>query len=107
MVLTAAARSGAVSANVPSKSKSAARAARLSVTPAAQKIVDIAVRLQSVALGKRVVSHADQLGNAQAGVAREARELRRLDEALVVVRAARQQSQHIFGADHREEVGLR
>src|SRR3954465_9854091 len=82
MVLTAAARSGAVSANVPSKSNSAA----LLVTRAAQEIVDVAVGFQPVTLGERVIGHADQLGGAQARVAREARKLGGLDEALVVVR---------------------
>src|SRR4051812_38705028 len=99
MAFNAAARSGAVSANVPSKSN---RTAWL-VTRAAQEIVDVAVRLQPVALGKRVVSHTDQLGDAQAGLAREARQLGGLDEALVVVRAPRQQPQYVFGADHRKE----
>src|SRR5438309_2131589 len=103
MALTAAARSGAVSANVPSKSNSAA----LLVTHAAQQIVHVAVGLEAVALGKRVVSHTDQLRDAQAAVAREARELGRLDEALVVVGAARQEAQDVLRADHREEIRLR
>src|SRR5882672_5202827 len=90
MRLTAAARSGAVSAKVPSKSNSAARAGRLLLTHAAQDVVDVAVALEPVALGERVVGHADQLGGAQAGGAREARKLRGLDEAQVIVRAARQ-----------------
>src|SRR5205814_9189194 len=100
MAFTAAARSGAVSANVPSKSNSAARL----VTHAAQKIVDVAVAPEPVLACKRVVSHADQIERSQHRLAREARELGRLDEAQIVVSAARQQAQHIFGADGREEV---
>src|SRR4051812_7926930 len=103
MALTAAARSGAVSANVPSKSNSAA----LLVTRAAQEIVDVAVGFQPVTLGERVVGHADQLGGAQARVAREARELGGLDEALVVVRPLGQEPQDVFGTDHGEEIRLR
>ena len=34
------------------------------------------------------------------------RELRGLEEFRVIVRAARQQAQDVFGADHREQVGL-
>src|SRR3954470_8452401 len=103
MALTAAARSGPVSANVPSKSNSTARL----VTPAAQEIVDVAVAPEPVLAGKRVVSHADQLVRSEHRVAREARELGGLDEAQIVVRAAWQQAQHIFGADDREEIRLR
>src|SRR3954465_4593945 len=87
MALTAAARSGAVSAKVPSKSNSAA----LLVTRAAQEIVDVAVRFQPIALAERVVGHADQLRGAQARIACEARELGGLDEALVVMRSLWQQ----------------
>src|SRR2546428_808342 len=65
MRLMAAARSGAVSAKVPSKSNSAARAGRLLLTHAAQEIVDVAVASEPVALRQRVVGHADQLGDAQ------------------------------------------
>src|SRR5258708_40360621 len=107
MALTAAARSGAVSAKVPSKSNSAARAGRLLLTHAAQEIVDVAVALEPVAAAERVIGHADQLGAAQAGVARPARQLRRLDEAQVVMRAARQEAQQVLGADHRPEITLR
>src|SRR5438034_6760111 len=107
MRLTAAARSGAVSAKVPSKSNKAARAGRLLLTHAAQEIVDVAVASEPVALRQRVVGHADQLGGAQPGGPREAREFRGLDEAQVIVRAARQQPQYVLGADHREKVGLR
>src|SRR3954465_11074861 len=100
MALTAAARSGAVSANVPSKSNSAA----LLVTRAAQQIVDVAVRFEPVTLGKRVVSHADQLDGAQPRGAGKSRQLGRLDEALVIVRALRKEPQHIFRPDHGKEV---
>src|SRR5215212_9945440 len=103
MRFSAAARSGALSASVPSKSNSTA----LLTTHATQEVIDVAVRFQLVALGERVVSHADQLLDAQPRRSRPARQLRGLDEALVVMRAARQQAQEILGADHGEEVGLR
>src|SRR5260221_13294129 len=105
--LTAAARSGGVWANVPSKSNSAARAGRLLLTHAAQEIVDVAVALEPVAAAERVIGHADQLGALQAGVARPARQLRRLDEAQVVMRATRQEAQQGLGSDHREQIALR
>src|SRR5689334_6361084 len=100
MVLTAAARSGAVSANVPSKSNNAA----LLVTHAAEEVVHVAVRFQFVALGERVVGHADQLRHPQARVASEARELGGLDESLVIVRSLRQQAQDVLRAYHCEEI---
>src|SRR6266850_2248243 len=54
IALTAAARSGAVSAKVPSKSNSTARL----VTHAAQEVIDVAVALEPVTLPERVVGHA-------------------------------------------------
>src|SRR5689334_735306 len=101
---TAAARSGAVSANVPSKSKSTAR---VLVTHAVHEIVDVAIAPETVFAREGVVRHADELGDAQACRARVTRELGGLDEAQVVVRAARQQAQDVFRADHREKIGLR
>src|SRR5690348_15917962 len=101
MALTAAARSGAVSAKVPSKSNSAARL----VTHAAQEVIDVAVAPETVFTRERVVGHADQLDRPQRCGAREARELGGLDEAQVVVCAARQQAQDVLGAYHGEEIG--
>src|SRR5687767_13356174 len=81
---TAAARSGAVSASVPSKSNSTAR---LGVTRAAQKVVDVAVPAELVAPCEGVVRQADQLLGAQCGIATGARQLGRLDEPPVVMRS--------------------
>src|SRR5690349_8904747 len=107
MRFTAAARSGAVSANVPSKSKSTAFTAELRVKRRSARDSSRRYRAQAVALRDRVVGHTDQLLGTQCGIAGIARELRGLDEAHVVVRAAGQQAQDVLGADHREEVGLR
>src|SRR5690349_7331576 len=104
MAFTAAARSGAVSANEPSKSNSTAR---VLVTHAAREIVDVAVASEAVLARERVVGHADQLRRAQSRLARVARELRGLDEAQVIVRAARQEPQDVLRADDGEEIGLR
>src|SRR3954452_19319807 len=68
MAFTAAARSGAVSANVPSKSKSTARL----VTHAAQEVVDVAVAPEAVFARERVVGHADQLDRPERRGARVA-----------------------------------
>src|SRR5688572_1694107 len=68
----AATRSGALSASVPSKSKSTAR---LGVTHAAQEVVDVAVAAQPVALRERVVGQADELAGPQRRLARGARQL--------------------------------
>src|SRR5688572_11314909 len=103
MRFTAAARSGAVSASVPSKSKSTAR---LGITRASQEVVHIAVAPEAVAAGDRVVAHSDELIGAKPGGAAPARKLRRLDEALVVVRAFRQQAEHVLRADHGEKIRL-
>src|SRR5947208_3047807 len=79
MRFTAAARSGAVSANVPSRSKSTARqeAARplSAVTGAAQQVVDVAILLEPVDLGDGVVGHAEELLGAQPALPAPAREL--------------------------------
>src|SRR6185295_19100509 len=100
MRFTAAARSGAVSASVPSRSNSTA-----SVTHATQQIVHIAARLEPVDARNRVVRHPDQLLRAQAARAAPARELGRLDEARVVVRAFGQQLEHVLRAYYGEQVG--
>src|SRR5688572_14978561 len=103
MRLTAAARSGAVSASVPSKSNSTA----LVIAKAAQEVVHVAVAPQRVSLRYRVVCHADELVGSQPGVAAPARKLRRLDEALVVVGAFRQEAKDVLRPDDGEQVGLR
>src|SRR5512145_3159171 len=72
MRFTAAARSGAVSASVPSKSNSTAW---LGIAGAAQEVVDVAVRAELVAPRERVVRHADELLGREAGRAAPAREL--------------------------------
>src|SRR5687767_759962 len=92
MRFTAAARSGAVSASVPSKSKSTAR---LGIARASQEVVHIAVAPQAVAPRDGVVAHPDQLVGPQPCRAAPARKLRRLDEAHVIVRAFRQQAEHV------------
>src|SRR5258708_9150294 len=99
MALTAAARSGAVSANVPSKSNSAARAGRLLLTHAAQEIVDVAVALEAVAAAERGVGHAHPLRAAPAPPAAPTRGLPRLDEAQVGMPAPRQQAHQALGPD--------
>src|SRR5574341_1122794 len=70
-------------------------------------LVDVAIRVQAVAPRERVVDHASELERAQAGVPAPARELRRADEARVVVRAPRQQVQQVLGPDHGDQVGVR
>src|SRR5712671_3636335 len=109
--LTAAPRSGAVSASVPSKSnRTARRAAPRSLsllTNASQQVVDVAVRPERITLRDRVVGHADQLVGPQPGGAPPARELGGLDEAHEVVGPLRQETEDVFRADDREEIGLR
>src|SRR2546430_1187895 len=99
---TSAARSGAVSARVPSKSNSTA----LGVTQAAQEVVDVAIGSEAILPGDRAVGHADQLVWPQAAVPAPACELRGLHEAQVIVGAFREQLQDVLGADHGEEVRL-
>src|SRR5688572_5776632 len=104
MRFTAAARSGAVSASVPSKSKSTAP---LFIAGAAHEIVHVAVDAEAVASRDGVVRHADQLFGAQSRRPRPARKLRGLDEALVVVRPFGKETEQVFGAHDSEEIGLR
>src|SRR5688500_5591175 len=104
MRFTAAARSGAVSASVPSRSNSTAR---LAIARAGEEVIHVAVATEAVALRDRVVAHADELVGGKAARAAPASELRGLNEALIVVRDFRQELQDVFGADHREEIALR
>src|SRR5262245_13410042 len=102
--LSARDRSAAVSARVPSKSKSTAVApwnAASAIFRAAEQVVHVAIIAETVFPRERVVGHALQLQRPQARVAAPARELRRTDEALVVVRALRQHAEQILGAHHR------
>src|SRR5262249_24802027 len=103
MRFTAAARSGAVSASVPSKSNSTAR---LVIAPAAEQVVDVAVAPEAVALREGVVGHADELLGGEPARAAPARQFRGLDEAQVIVRAFRKKLEDVLGADHSEKVGL-
>src|SRR5258706_3255738 len=95
--LTAAARSGAVSANVPSRSNRTARPDLLRLTNASQQVVDVAVRAEPVAPGDGVVGHADQLVRPQPARAAIARELGGLAAAQGVVRALRQEAEQVLG----------
>src|SRR6185436_1062749 len=102
--LSARDRSAAVSASVPSKSKSTA----LVVIPdAAERIVDAAVFAQAVLVRHRVVGHALEFDRLQPRIAAPARQFRRLDEARIVVRPLGKHLQQVLRADHREQVGLR
>src|ERR1700676_3634969 len=97
--LSAAARSAAVSASVPSRSNSTARTGKargrfgarsLEVAAKGRKVVDRGVGFEPVAAGERVIGHALEVIGVKAGLARKRRELRGLDESGVVVRAAGQ-----------------
>src|SRR5258706_11695609 len=99
---TVRAMSGAVSASVPSRSKSTA-----STTARAQQVVHVHVAPQRVDLRERVVRHAGEIEDRKARVAAGARELRGANETRVLVRSLRQQSQHVLGADDGERERLR
>src|SRR5690349_6511721 len=107
----AAARSGAVSASVPSRSNSTARTGSSrglasEVTAERRNVVDRRIGLETISLGDRVVGHADERVGLEAGAPRESGQLRRLEEASVVVRALRKEPEQVFPADHREQIGL-
>src|SRR5882672_866223 len=95
--LRARARSGAVSANVPSRSNRTARTpfsfTAASPAHAVHQIVDAGIAAERIDLGERVVRHADDLAHFQPGFAAVARELRGLDELQVIVGALGQELQ--------------
>src|SRR4249920_1201035 len=78
---SARARSAAVSARVPSKSK------RTALLCTAERVVDVAVFAKAVLIRDWVVRHALQFERLESRVAAPARELRGFDEARVVVGA--------------------
>src|SRR3569833_1272937 len=108
--LSAWPRSGAVSTRVPSRSNRTARmfSSFTALLPPARRhqVVDVGVGFQLVDLGQRVVGHAEQFLGVEPGFARHAGKLGGLDELGVVVRAARQQLEDVFGADDGEEIAL-
>src|SRR5690349_14528653 len=83
---TVCAMSGAVSASVPSRSKSTA-----SNTARSQQVIHVHVAAQRVDLRERVVRHAGEVEDLQPRFAASARQLGWPDEARVLVRAFRQQ----------------
>src|SRR5260221_10284215 len=102
MRFTVRAMSGAVSASVPSRSKSTA-----SITHGSHHVVDVHVAAQRIGLREGIVSHAGEVADREPRFAARARKLRRPDEARVLVGAARQQVENVFGAHDGEEERLR
>src|SRR6185295_9247821 len=96
---------GAVSASVPSRSKSTAAMAS-SAMARAHQIVHVHIPAQRIDLGDRIVGHAREVGDLEAGGAAVARQLRGPYEARVLMGALGEQAQDVFGADDREEEGL-
>src|SRR5687767_4012243 len=86
MALTARARSGAVSAKVPSRSKRTA---------------------SIISAREGVVAHAGHAGHGQRGLAAHCADLGGLEELRVIVRAARQEPENVLCADNREKIRLR
>src|SRR5690348_8294351 len=83
---TVCAMSGAVSASVPSRSKSTA-----SNMPRSQQVIHVHVAAQRIDLRERVVRHAREVEHFQSRITACARELGGADEAGVLVRALGQQ----------------
>src|SRR4051812_765905 len=71
MMFTVRAMSGAVSASVPSRSKSTA-----STTPRPQQVVHIHIAAERIDLRERVVAHAGEVEYLQSRIAAGARQLR-------------------------------
>src|SRR5471032_1383535 len=95
---TVCARSGAVSARVPSRSKRTA-----SITAGPEEIVHVHVAAQRIGLRERIVGHAGEVGDGEPRGAAGPRKLRGPDETRVLVGALGQESQHVLGADDGEE----
>src|ERR1700750_2926560 len=116
ITLTAYVRSGAVSANVPSRSNNTALVLCASFTRigtstvtrsgAVEGVVDVGVPAECIRARDRVVCHADDALHPQSCAPAHRCELGRLDQLLVVVRATRQHFQYIFCPEDGEEVRL-
>src|SRR5258706_8483965 len=108
--LTAAARSGAVSTSVPSRSNSTRRTPRAFMSslrpPAREHVVDVGVAAEREAAREWLIGHAFDFDHVELGRARCACEFARADEARVFVRAFRQELQDVFGADDGEQEGF-
>src|SRR3954471_12692419 len=103
ITLTVRVMSGAVSASVPSRSKSTARiAASGLVTRRPEQVVHVHVAAQRIAARERVVGHAGEVEDAQPRFTAGARKLRGPDEACELVGSTRQQAQDVFGSDDGE-----
>src|SRR5688572_30511081 len=72
---TVRARSGAVSASVPSRSKRTA-CSRMSATAGAHQVIHVHVTPQRIHLGERIVGHAGEVRDLEAGGAAVPGELR-------------------------------
>src|SRR6185436_10486908 len=99
--VTVRAMSGAVSASVPSRSKSTA-----STTARSQQVVHVDVASQRIDFGDRVVRHAREVEYLEPGLAAGARQLRGPDEARVLVGALRQEVKDVLGAHDGEQERL-
>src|SRR5260221_12809269 len=113
MVLRARAISGAVSANVPSRSNSTARvrpaegrAIALARLAAGDDIVHRHIVVQRVMLAEGVVTHAGKFADREPRIACHRGQFGRSDETAIFVGAPGQQVQHIFRADNGEQEGL-
>ena len=119
-VLEASSRVSAIARQSPIKSPIAsppmAASATYSQTPAviaaarrahgAGEIVDVDVAVEPVSARRRVVVQPRERRDVEARLAAPRRELGRPDQLRVLVRAARQQAEHVLGADDREREAL-
>src|SRR5471030_1043703 len=85
------ARSGAVSASVPSRSKRTA-----SITAGSEEIVHVHVTAQRIGLREGIVGHAGEVGDGEPRGAAGPRKLRGPDETRVLVGALRQEPEHVL-----------
>src|SRR5262249_14233319 len=114
--LTAAARSPAVSASVPSRSNRTARTHSgaivvasgviLVATTKRGDVVDRRIPTERVASRERVIGHADYRVDFEFRLAGMSCKLRRLQEPRVVVCSTGQQPQCVLCAKNRQEIGF-
>src|ERR1700689_870586 len=81
----ARARSGAVSATVPSRSNSTAWTSGASAANGMHEIIDAGIVTQTISGGERVVRHAFEFPDFQSRVAAMLGELGRFDEFRIIV----------------------
>ena len=74
---------------------------------AGNHIVDVGTAVERKLTGQQIVFQPFGVGNVQSGLTAHPCQFRRRDEFMPVVRAFRNEVQHIFGADNQVQIRFR